>query len=150
MSWLPDGFRHPDRVDCSDGYHLRPIRADDVAIDYPAVMSSRAKLWDVYGTAWGWPPETMTYEQDRQDLRHHEEEMARGESFNYAILPREEDRLLGCVYIDPSEESDHDAVVSWWLIDELAESELATELRVFVPEWLRSAWPFERVYFGVR
>ncbi len=150
MSWLPDGFRHPDRVDASDGYHLRPIRADDVAIDYPAVMASRAMLWDVYGTAWGWPPETMTYEQDRQDLRRHEEEMARGESFNYAILPREEDRLVGCVYIDPSEESDLDAVVSWWLIDEMAESELATELRVFVAEWLRSAWPFERVYFGVR
>jgi hypothetical protein len=63
MPWLPDGFEPPQRVDLPTGHHLRPIRADDVDIDYPAVMGSRERLWGIYGALWGWPPATMTYEQ---------------------------------------------------------------------------------------
>ena len=101
MGWLPEGFAAPSRVDLDTGHHLRPIRADDVAIDYPAVMGSRERLWDKYGDAWGWPPATMTYEADREDLAHHEAEIAANETFNYAILDAAESELLGCIYIDP-------------------------------------------------
>jgi len=31
-------------------------------------MGSRERLWARYGEAWGWPPPTMTYEHDREDL----------------------------------------------------------------------------------
>jgi hypothetical protein len=40
MSWLPDGFEHPERVDLPTGRHLRPIRAGDAEIDHPAGMGS--------------------------------------------------------------------------------------------------------------
>jgi hypothetical protein len=53
VNWLPDHFEHPLRVDLVTGHHLRPIRADDVDIDYPAVMGSRERLWAKYGQAWG-------------------------------------------------------------------------------------------------
>ena len=76
MGWLPDGFATPERVELASGHHLRPIRADDVEIDYPAVMGSRERLWARYGEAWGWPPATMTLEDDRDDLAHHEAEIA--------------------------------------------------------------------------
>lgn len=68
MAWLPDGFAHPLRVDLPTGHHLRPIRADDVDLDLPAVMGSRERLWSIYGEAWGWPPVGMTAEADRADL----------------------------------------------------------------------------------
>ncbi|WP_448811187.1 hypothetical protein [Agromyces bauzanensis] len=55
-SWLPEGFTHPERVEFVLGYHLRPIRADDVDIDYPAVMGSRERLWQIYGESWGCRP----------------------------------------------------------------------------------------------
>lgn len=55
MSWLPDDWRHPDRLDLPTGHHLRPIRAADVEIDYPAVMGSRERLWEMFGQVWGWP-----------------------------------------------------------------------------------------------
>ena len=46
MSWLPDDFVHPVRVPVpGSGLHLRPIREADTAIDYPAVMGSRERLW---------------------------------------------------------------------------------------------------------
>jgi hypothetical protein len=60
MAWLPVGFVHPASVEVMDGYHLRPIRAADVDLDYPAVMGSQARLWSIFGEAWGWPPPTMT------------------------------------------------------------------------------------------
>jgi hypothetical protein len=38
MAWLPADFSHPTRVAVCDGYHLRPIKAADVDLDYPVAM----------------------------------------------------------------------------------------------------------------
>jgi hypothetical protein len=139
---------HPQRVELSTGEHLRPIRADDVEIDYPAVMGSRRRLWQKYGDVWGWPPQDMTLEQDHADLAHHEREIAQGLSFNYAVLNPQESELLGCVYIDPPEGGeDADAVISWWVVDARVNTPLERELERFVPEWLMTAWPFRRTAF---
>lgn len=148
LRWLPDGFVHPERVELSTGHHLRPIRADDVALDFPAVMGSRERLWAKYGEAWGWPPETMTYEADRDDLAHHEEEIAAHVTFNYALLDAAETELLGCVYIDPPTAAGTDAVVSWWVVEKAAGSELELSLDAFVPLWLEQTWGFRAVDYS--
>jgi hypothetical protein len=137
VAWLPEGFQHPERVDLPTEHHLRPIRERDVDIDYPAVMSSQPRLWAKYGEAWGWPPATMTYEQDRVDLARHEREIDAQESFNYAVLDERETRLLGCIYIDPPEGPGADAEVSWWVVDNMVGSELERVLDEFVPRWIR-------------
>jgi hypothetical protein len=150
MTWLPDGFVHPERVELATGHHLRPIRESDVDIDYPAVMGSRASLWAKYGTAWGWPPETMSHEADRRDLARHEAEIAADQTFNYAILDAGETELLGCVYIDPPEADSPpgaDALVSWWLVDRVAGSELEAAVDELVPRWLRATWGFSAPHF---
>ena len=103
--WLPADFVHPTFVEVPFGHHLRPIRADDVDLDMVAVMGSRERLWSIYGEAWGWPPATMTAEQDREDLARHAAEMVTHESFNYALFDADETALLGCVYIDPAGEA---------------------------------------------
>lgn len=147
--WLPAGFVHPRHVPLATGHHLRPIRADDVGIDYPAVMCSRERLWARYGTAWGWPPADMTPEQDRADLARHAREIAAHESFNYAVLDAAETALLGCVYLDPPAESDPpgtEAVVSWWVVDAAVGSALDRELAAFVPAWLADVWGFRAVH----
>jgi hypothetical protein len=150
MHWLPDNFTHPVREDLPTGHHLRPIRESDVDIDYPAVMGSRERLWQKYGAAWGWPPETMTYEADKHDLRHHEQEIAAHETFNYAVLDSAESQLLGCVYIDPPDErspAGSDAVASWWVVDSEAGGELERALDEFVPRWLADRWGFQQVHW---
>ena len=86
MEWLPDDFDHPLRAGLPTGQHLRPMGPDDTEIDFPAVMGSRERLWTIYGDAWGWPPATMTVEQDREDLERHAREIEAHESFNYALL----------------------------------------------------------------
>jgi hypothetical protein len=149
MAWLPDDFRHPQRADLPTGHHLRPIRGSDTEIDYPAVMGSRERLWKIYGEAWGWPPPTMTLEQDWEDLERHAREMDAHESFNYALLDAAEERLFGCVYIDPTDEPGADAVVSWWVVDEAVGTELERALDAFVPRWLAAEWPFRAPRIGV-
>jgi len=135
MPWLPDDFTPPATVGLGDTgrHHLRPIRADDVELDMIAVMGSRERLFSIYGAAWGWPPAGMTTEQDREDLRYHEGEQT----------------LLGCVYIDPAEDDEADAVVSWWTVDSLVGTPVAAALDEFVPAWLDRVWPFARVRYGV-
>lgn len=144
MAWLPDSFVHPDRADLPTGHHLRPIREADTDLDYPAVMGSRERLWTLFGEAWGWPPAAMTKEQDREDLARHEAEIAAHQSFNYALLDAEETELLGCVYLDPPERDGADAEISWWVVDELAGSDVEDALNAFVPAWVATDWPFLR------
>ena len=150
MAWLPATFVPPDRVELSTGHHLRPIREADVEIDYPAVMGSRARLWERYGTAWGWPPADMSYEADRRDLARHEAEIAALETFNYAVLDAGETTLLGCVYVDPPDESSPagtDATSSWWVVDDWVGTDLERALADFVPLWLGETWGFRSVHY---
>ena len=142
--WLPTTFTHPLRVALPTGHHLRPIRASDVALDLVAVLGSLPRLWSIFGPAWGWPPATLSHEQDRADLARHEAEMDRHESFNYAILDEAESRLCGCVYIDPPEKAGADAEICWWVIDELVGSDVESALEAFVPRWIQTAWPLHR------
>ncbi len=151
MAWLPDDFAHPERLDLASGHHLRPIRADDADIDYPAVMGSRDRLWAKYGEAWGWPPAHMTLEADREDLAHHEEEIAAHETFNYAVLDEGETELLGCVYIDPADDrspAGSDAVSSWWVVDKEAGGSLERALDDTIPGWLADTWGFRAVHYS--
>lgn len=145
MNWLPDDFVHPLRVPIGQSHHLRPIRATDAELDLPAVMGSRERLWSIYGQAWGWPPATMTLEQDREDLLHHQTEAEAHLSFNYALFDEAETELIGCVYIDPAEKVGADAEVSWWVRDEYVGSDLADQLDASVPGWLAAEWPFQAV-----
>ncbi|WP_306320856.1 MULTISPECIES: N-acetyltransferase [unclassified Streptomyces] len=143
MSWLPHDYAHPTHVPVpGTALHLRPIREADTAIDYPAVMGSRERLWEIFGPAWGWPAETMTYEADRADLLRHEKEIAAHESFNYALLNEAETKLLGCVYIDPPERTGSDADIAWWVVDDLSGGADERALDALVPEWIGADWPF--------
>lgn len=139
--WLPADFEHPDQTALPTRHHLRPIRESDAAIDYPAVMGSRDHLWAMFGAPWGWPPESLTFEEDKAELARHEREILEHLSFNYAVLDAAESRLLGCVYIDPPERIGADADISWWLVTD-ADPVLEATLRAFVPEWIANEWPF--------
>jgi hypothetical protein len=93
----------------------------------------------------------MTPEQDREDLLHHEVEISRHESFNYAVLNADESELLGCLYIDPpspGREASTDAVVSWWVVDRAVDTQLERALEGLLPGWLRDVWGFAAVDFS--
>jgi hypothetical protein len=140
--WLPDGFEPPARLDLPTGHHLRPIAADDIDLDYPAVMGSQPRLFEIFGAAWGWPPADLTRQEDLDELVRHADEMAARLSYNYAIFDRDETALLGCVYVDPPEKVGADAEISWWVVDAEVGGELEACLPTEVRRWIASAWPF--------
>jgi hypothetical protein len=93
----------------------------------------------------------MTYEADRKDLARHESEISAHITFNYAVLNQDETKLLGCVYIDPPDEStpeDVDALVSWWVVDSEVGGELERSLNALVPNWLTERWGLHRVHYA--
>ena len=149
--WLPNDFEHPTRVNLPTGHHLRPIHAQDTPLDMVAVMGSRDRLWTIYGDAWGWPPATMTADEDREDLQRHADEIAAHLSFNYALFDEGETALLGCLYVDPPPPgtTDVDAVVSWWVVDDLVGTPVEGALDELVPQWLEEDWPLRRPWYGV-
>ena len=148
LTWLPEGFDHPRRVELSTGHHLRPMDERDTDIDYPAVMGSRERLWARYGEGWGWPPATMSYEADYEDLARHGREIAAHESFLYGVFDADETALFGCLYVDPPEDEAHDAIVSWWVVDDVVGTELERALDAFVPRWIAETWRFARVDYS--
>ena len=140
--WLPENFSPPGLTSVPPGHHLRPIRAADVDLDFAAVMSSRERLWSLFGAPHGWPPESLTYEQDLADLLRHEAEMDLNLSFNYALFDAGEHYLGGCVYIDPPERTGADADISYWVVDDLVGTPVAAALAAVVPQWIVTSWPF--------
>src|SRR5580692_6318256 len=104
-------------------------------------VASRLRLWEIFGPAWAWPKDTMTFEQDRRALRH-EEEIAAHQSFNYALLDERETAIFGCVYIDPPERAGADGEVSWWVVDDLVGGDVERAFDVLVPQWIAADWPF--------
>jgi RimJ/RimL family protein N-acetyltransferase len=112
-----------------------------------AVMGSRERLWSIYGAAWGWPPASMTAEQDRADLQRRADEMETHESFNFALFDENETELIGCVYIDPADTPEADADISWWVRDEYVGSALEAALDEFVPAWIARDWPLTAPHY---
>ena len=148
VSWLPPDLVQPQRVELTTAKLLHPSLATDVDLDMPAVMGSQERLLSLYGAAWGWPPATMTREQDREDLQHHADEIAAHLSFNYALFDAAETELIGCVYIDPPERPGTDAECSWWVRDEHVGTPVEAALDALVPRWLATDWPFQRPHLG--
>ena len=80
-------------------------------------MGSQPPLWSIVGQAWGWPPVSMTYQQDVEDLARHEQTA-----------------LLGYVYIDPPAKQGADAEISWWVVDAHVGTGLERDVDAVVPQ----------------
>ena len=90
----------------------------------------------------------MTYEADYEDLARHGREIAAHESFLYGVFDADETTLCGCLYVDPPEDEAHDAIVSWWVVDDAVGTELERALDEFVARWLTETWRFQRVDYS--
>jgi hypothetical protein len=73
MPFLPRDFVLPEPPG-TDKFMLTPLRLDHLVLDFEAVMSSRERLWQLFGPGWGWPQANMTMMQDLVDLGWHQKE----------------------------------------------------------------------------
>ena len=122
-------------------FTLRMLSVDDVEKDFEAVMSSAARLSQVWPDS-GWPA-GLTLRQNLIDLGWHEKEFQNRSSFAYTMVASDESRVLGCVYFYPTEKAGYDAEVFLWVRESAAARDLDKELFEVVQHWLASDWPFE-------
>lgn len=122
----------------TDSVHLRILRSSDAEADYEAVMESQQRLRA--SSPNGWPREGFTLAENRSDLIRHETEFETRIAFAYTVLNPTEDRVLGCLYINPSRCADAD--VYMWTRDSMHLTGLTEHLFEAVDGWLKSRWPF--------
>jgi len=141
---LPDAFRPPDGLDTS-WCRLRPLAVEHAERDYAAVMETAQRLRRSAPN--GWPRDGFSLEENVADLRQHEAEFSRRESFAYTVLSTDEQEVLGCVYLNPPADPDADVDVHMWVRERDFAAGRALLLHRSVHEWLRAAWPLPRVRY---
>ena len=157
---LPDHSAIPGELK-SHRVYLRPLRIEDVKLDYAAVMESAARL-----RRWGggsWPEPDFTLAGNLADLARHQREHDSSEAFTYTVMNPEQTRCLGCVYLEPvsrwsrhaeetvrpakAESSALAAVVRFWVRTSELPERLDGHLFEALRGWLEQEWPFTTVYY---
>jgi len=146
MSFVPKGYHPPQLLETPD-FRIRPITIHDVVKDYDAVMSSREYLWKRFGKIWGWPTADLSLEQDLIDLAWHQKEAQLNSSYNYAVMSPNEDRLLGCVYLDPPENPLNDVDIWYWIRFIEHQKALEEKLGIAIRNWIAKEWIFTKPLF---
>ena len=138
--FVPTEFDVPSEL-VTANFTLRMLSVDDVEKDFEAVISSAARLSQVWPNS-GWPA-GLTLRQNLIDLGWHEKEFQNRSSFAYTMVASDESQVLGCVYFYPTEKAGYDAEVFLWVRESAAARDLDKELFEVVQHWLASDWPFE-------
>jgi hypothetical protein len=149
MPFLPREFQVPEPPATSE-FVLTPLRVDHVVLDYDAVMSSRERLWQLFGPGWGWPCEDLSLMQDLVDLGWHQKEFQLRRSCSWAVLTPDQRTMRGCCCLDPSEPEGFDAEGCCWARSDRVASGLEERLSATCRAWLAAAWEFQRVAWSGR
>ena len=149
MKIVPDDFKVPEKLETNQ-FRLRMLTVNDVVKDYEAVMTSIDHLRGVFGEKSTWPSKDLTLEQDLIDLGWHQKEFQRRTSFAYTVMDPQETQCLGCIYIFPSENPDHEVEVYMWVRQSEYEKGLDPVLESTVKNWVKNEWPFQKVSYPGR
>jgi hypothetical protein len=130
---VPDGFTVPAGLE-TERFRLRMLTVRDVVADFEAIRDRHSGL---------------TLEQNLIDLGWHQKEFQRRSSFAYTVVaPDDDGHVLGCAYIEPTDEPGVDASAHCWVRAEAAA--LDGELFEAFRAWLERDWPFRRVAYPGR
>jgi hypothetical protein len=145
--FVPRDFNVPRRLETPQ-FVLEPLDPEHNDQDYDAWTSSEEHIHLTPG--WedsSWPRE-MTLDENRADLQRHADDFRNRTGFTYTVLDPASRDVIGCVYIYPLPNSDHDARALSWV--RASHAQLDTPLWHVVSEWLASAWPFGSVEYAPR
>lgn len=143
--FVPDDFEVPLEL-ATDRFRLEPLGPEHNERDHEAWMASIAHIRATPGFPDGkWPTE-MSAEQNLADLVRHAGDFAARTGFTYSVL--DGDEVIGCVYLYPTNDGEHDVEAQSWV--RASRAELDVVLWETVSSWLGEAWPFERPLYEQR
>ena len=147
MTFVPDAFEPPAGLD-HESFRLRPLGPEHNESDYAAWTSSIEHIHATPGYEGAKWPHPMTLEQNRADLIEHADEFAARKGFTYTVLALDDETVIGCLYIYPSDRPGVDAKVRSWV--RAADARLDPVLYRVVTDWFATSWPFERIDYAAR
>ena len=145
--FVPRDFDVPLRLETSQ-FVLEPLRPEHTEQDYDAWTSSMDHIAATPGWADSRWPREMTPDENRADLQRHADDFRNRAGFTYTVLEPASRDVIGCVYIYPLPDSDHDARALSWV--RASHAELDATLWRAVRDWLSSEWPFGSVEYAPR
>ena len=108
--FVPPDFIVPARLE-TELFTLEPLGPEHNERDYDAWTSSKEHIHATPGwhdSSW---PRAMTLDENRGDLERHADDFRKRTGFTYTVLDRPSGDVIGCVYIYPDRDSEHDARV---------------------------------------
>ena len=145
--FVPPDFGVPLGLETSE-FVLEPLGPEHNELDYEAWTSSMEHIMATPGYLdRSWPRE-MTRDENRRDLERHADDFRARQGFTYTVLDPVGRDVIGCVYIYPPSDGDHDACVRSWVRE--SHAHLDTPLWHAVSRWLESDWPFADVEYAPR
>lgn len=139
MTFVRPGFTAPGGLKAAQ-FVLEPLGRQHNESDYAAWSSSIEHIRATRGFGGGNWPRPMSLAENEQDLIRHEIDFSRKAGFTYTVLDPATREVIGCVYIYPAGDGQHDARVQSWVRADRAA--LDAPLRDAVRAWLDLYWPF--------
>lgn len=142
--FVPSGFEPPTSLTTVE-FRLEPLGPQHNESDLAAWSSSIEHIRRTPGYPDGdWPPiGGMALEENLADLTRHAADFEARKGFTFTVLDPGSDVVIGCVYLYPSRSPDFEVDVQSWVSADKAY--LDVPLADAVAEWLREAWPWERI-----
>jgi hypothetical protein len=149
--FVPQDFEPPARLVTRD-FVLEPLGPQHNERDHVAWTSSMAHIHATPGFVESehedpWP-RPMTLSENLRDLEGHAADFAARRGFTYSVLNPADEDVIGCVYIYPSSDDEHDVHVQSWV--RVSRAELDVALWRAVGEWLATDWPFTNPDYDAR
>jgi hypothetical protein len=147
--FVPADF-DPPRELVLPAMHLVPLGVEHNESDHAAWTSSIAHIRATPGfESAEWPPiGGMSLDANGGDLKEHARDFVERTGFTFTVLRPGTNEVIGCVYIYPAKNDEHDAQVRSWVRADVAE--LDARLHASVSTWLADRWPFDRVLYADR
>lgn len=142
---VPDDFDVPLGL-VTDRFRLEPLGPEHNERDHEAWMSSIDHIRATPGFAERTWPTEMSAERNLADLERHADDFTARTGFTYSVL--EGDQVIGCVYLYPAKDGEHDVEAHSWV--RVSHAELDVVLWETVRTWLIEAWPFQRPLYEPR
>jgi len=147
VTFVPTDFVVPLGPTNSE-FVVEPLGPEHNESDYDAWTSSMEHIAATPGFRESSWPREMTPEENRGDLQRHADDFRNRTGFTYTVLDPASRAVIGCVYIYPSRDDDHDATVLSWV--RASHAHLDTPLWRAVSDWLATDWPFGNVRYAPR
>ena len=145
--FVPPGFVAP-RTLATERFTLEPLGPQHNDSDYEAWSSSVEHIHATPGWETSSWPDDRSLEDNRRDLERHADDFENRTGFTYTVLDPASGNVIGCVYIYPDKNEQHDASVHSWV--RASRAELDVPLWQAVRDWLAADWPFESVAYAGR